>query len=228
MFNKANGKKVIIVTGMHRSGTSAFTNLLMHNNIDMGPAKDANFESRLYSYDLSYFLNFLGATWDMPFQIRRKSNSIYKHAADLFIKKIESRIGFHQKTTFKKFIGFKNPISTLLIPELSCIKNSVIINIDRDIDEIVKSLMRRKPRARLNLFPGHYGFGMEVDDESRMFELTKFYKKVIDENRQHIALSIKYDDLLDPKKKSMLETKLADVIGTQITIPNEFFVRRSY
>lgn len=225
---KSKKSKTVIITGMHRSGTSAFARLLHKNGINMGPARDANFESRLYNFDLSFYLNFLGGTWDLPYGIRRKDNSIYNHASKLFVDKIESRIRLHKKISFNQNVGFKNPISSLLIPELAKVKDSIIINIDRNADDIVASLMRRVPRKNLNFFPGNYGFAMETDDADKMYKLADYYHSAIYNNNDHVSLFVNYNDLVNPEKRTKLSKDISNTIGRNIVIPKNFFQKRSY
>lgn len=217
----------MLVTGMHRSGTTAFTKLLERNKINMGPFQDPNSESRLYGWDLNYYLQFLGGNWDTPENIVRTNSGHYKHARALFINRIENRLVLHRKISpLSSGIGFKHPISSLLLEELTQIKNLKIIRVKRSASEIVNSLMARKPRTSLSIFPGQMGFSQFSNNKERMVRLVNLYESELDKHNAKIEFTVKYAELCDENERLNLESALSACFDKEIKIPIGFFKRR--
>ena len=65
----------IIVTGMHRSGTSLVSRLLISNNVFLGSKIDVNYESVYFQRINKWILSCNGSTWDNPISLNHLKNN---------------------------------------------------------------------------------------------------------------------------------------------------------
>ena len=65
----------IIVTGMHRSGTSLVSKLLILNNVFLGSKLDVNYESVYFQRINKWILSCNGSTWDNPISLNLLNDS---------------------------------------------------------------------------------------------------------------------------------------------------------
>ena len=59
-------KKPIIISGMHRSGTSLIANILNDNGVFIGSKVDENNESIFFQRINKWILSCVGSSWDNP------------------------------------------------------------------------------------------------------------------------------------------------------------------
>ena len=171
----------------------------------------------------------MGGTWDVPSSLERNVGTLhYETAKRFFVDRVEQRLAMHSKfRIYKRAIGFKHPIASLLLPELSQVENLKVIEIHRDPEEIVSSLIRRKPRKKLSFFPGQYGFSQHSLSEERMFRLTEFYHDTLNQNKNLVDLKVHYNDLCFDFNRSEKREQLEDLLGREIVVPHNFFRRKS-
>ena len=209
---------------MHRSGTTMLAKLLHTNGVHMGPLLDPNFESRLYSWDLMNYQNFLLGTWDHPYSMERDFQSQnYKLASDRFVRQIERRSKLHRLIKPLSKIGFKHPICSLLLPELSKIGNICFIRIDRDKDAVVKSLQVRRIVGEPSLFPGRFSGGMKVYNYDYSSRLYDYYIAELDCYMDLFTVSLRYEDLVDRRLRSKSLCRLEEVLGRKVKYKDGFF-----
>jgi hypothetical protein len=98
-------KSPIVITGMHRSGTSLVSRILMRNGVNLGLYKDINEESIFFQRLNRWIMSCLGSSWDNP----QTLNSISRDDLKIIVNRLE-------KTIFSKFsnslyFGFTNIFS---------------------------------------------------------------------------------------------------------------------
>tara|TARA_B110000438_G_C15632586_1_gene571692 strand:+ start:8 stop:847 length:840 start_codon:yes stop_codon:yes gene_type:complete len=154
-------KSPIVLTGMHRSGTTLLSRILMKNGVNLGLHKDTNEESIFFQRLNRWIMSCIGSSWDNPTTldsisssdleiIERRlektisnnfSNSIYFGFTNIF-----SSNGFYQ-SKFKW--GWKDPsnIYTAIVwknifPDLK------IINLTRNPIDVSISLLNRQSKLK--------------------------------------------------------------------------------
>ena len=221
--------KYIIVLGMHRSGTTAVAKFLQKNGIYMGPLKDNNAESRLFSFDLVFFLNYLGGIWDMPFYIERTYNISYKNAKWTFLNRVSKKLRI-MKFFFRLFgfrlVGFKHPVASLLIEELKELENTFIVLCRRDAEEIVNSLEKRVTPRLNSVLGGQLPYGQFYEDKERMMSLVSFYHSYEDEHHDKVDFVINYEELVDAKKVEEIFVELGLLLGVKFRGAEKYFKRQ--
>ena len=203
--------------------------LLSKNGFDLGPLKDRNYESRLYSWEILNFQNFLLGTWDNPYTMYRDTESEnYLVAKDKFIRQVKLKYNIHKLTAPHKNIAWKHPVASLLLPELSEISNTKFIRITRNKDDVIKSLSKRKLHSRVSLFPGRYGAGVNLHKTQNSERLVRFYENELNKYSSHFDLSLNYDRILDPSTRVIELEKLSGTLGIKsLNIPKHFFDDRT-
>ena len=67
--------KPIIITGMHRSGTSLLSKILIENDVYMGSKLDSNSESVFFQRINKWILSCNGSSWDNPMTLNKLNNN---------------------------------------------------------------------------------------------------------------------------------------------------------
>ncbi|MBI73014.1 MAG: hypothetical protein CMG61_06385 [Candidatus Marinimicrobia bacterium] len=149
-------KNPIIITGMHRSGTSMLSRILERQGIFMGSQKEINNESIFFLKINTWLMSSINSSWDNP-----KSFDCLSHKQKkIILKKIKdilsSRLNFlyagffHifvKKNLFKNKIhwGWKDPRNTFTLDLwLKLFPNAKIINIMRHPLDVSQSLLVRQ------------------------------------------------------------------------------------
>ena len=154
--------KPIIITGMHRSGTTLIVKLLEKNGVFLGSIKDENKESIFFQRINRWLVSFNDSYWDNPKTFKCLNND----DNDLLVLKLKKTLSnrflnstyFGYKNIFsnKNFKnypslwGWKDPVNTFTIdiwkkifPDLS------IININRAPLDVSCSLLNRQKKLRI-------------------------------------------------------------------------------
>ena len=154
--------KPIIITGMHRSGTTLIVKLLEKNGVFLGSIKDENKESIFFQRINRWLVSFNDSYWDNPKTFKCLNNE----DNDLLVLKLKKTLSnrflnsmfFGYKNIFssKNFKnypslwGWKDPMNTFTIdiwkkifPDLS------IININRAPLDVSCSLLNRQKKLRI-------------------------------------------------------------------------------
>ena len=155
-------RKPIIITGMHRSGTTLIVKLLEKNGVFLGSIKDENKESIFFQRINRWLVSFNDSYWDNPKTFKCLNNE----DNDLLVLKLKKTLSnrflnsmfFGYKNIFsnKNFKnypslwGWKDPVNTFTIdiwkkifPDLS------IININRAPLDVSCSLLNRQKKLRI-------------------------------------------------------------------------------
>ena len=220
-------KYPLIIVGMHRSGTSAFTYGLKRLGIDIGKNLDSNYED-LYFQNLNKFVfSQLGIDWDNPFFVDQAlKNKNLRYSLRNFLKKKT------QKFQNKKNWCFKDPRTSILLDIWSdTFKRAYFIYITRDIKDIAKSILKRnktilsnnmfddknlkiKLKQKLNIRM-HPGFSFLSHDIKFATKLARFYRNRVNKfflkNKKKV-IKIDYKDLLSEDSSKIIQSELKKLI----------------
>ena len=147
----------ILVTGMHRSGTSLVSKILMKNGISLGSYQDNNNESIYFQRLNRWIMSCLGSSWDNPCSLNNINgndlqiivNRLEKNLANRFTSSVYfgfSNILLNQSFhSYNKPLGWKDPsnVFTALVWK-NIFPNLRIINLTRDPLDVSISLLNRQ------------------------------------------------------------------------------------
>ena len=149
-------KSPIIVSGMHRSGTSLLTRILIDMNVFMGCYHDDNSESIFFQRLNRWIMSCNSSSWDDPKSFRSVQKKDLKIIENKITKSLNSRstnfIYFGMKRslinhTFKNINynwGWKDPSNTFTLPLwMNIFNNSKIIYMLRHPIDVSNSLLYR-------------------------------------------------------------------------------------
>jgi hypothetical protein len=147
----------LIVTGMHRSGTSMLSRLLERLGIFMGKNKEGNYEAKLFLAINDWLLRQAGASWDNPRGIRELTEdpemvaTAGKHVARVLNS--NQLIGYLGWPIFLRYRrlnridfpwAFKDPRSVLTLPVwLDLFPEARVVLIHRNGVDVANSLKVR-------------------------------------------------------------------------------------
>ena len=208
---------IVIVVGMHRSGTSALAGMLHENNIIMGEP-DTFYPHPGPENLKGFYENFMFRKLnDMLLRTRRYNVKSFRHDISeiqyLPNKRVKSRMSFVITVYNKKYKtwGFKDPRTCLTIKVwLKVINdpgNVKIINIVRDVNEIAVSMIKRGDQGGLRKFKKlaiAYQSNFEKGVKNHKF-LKIDFKDLISETKstvagieEYLGLSIPDTSFIDP------------------------------
>ena len=153
-----NIKSPIIITGMHRSGTTLLSKVLENQNIFMGSKKEINNESIFFLKINTWLLSVINSSWDSPLTFNNldedqkkiilnkmkelmlsRFNFLYNGYLNLFIKKSL----FNMKNSW----GWKDPRNTFTLDLwIELFPDAKIINIIRHPLAVSNSLLIRQKK----------------------------------------------------------------------------------
>lgn len=199
-----------IVIGMHRSGTSLLTRLLMKNGVHMGATLTVNSESVVFQRANRSLLQRHGATWANIQPLRTAWRDPDVLAADaqwaetyLFEKKESSsffswrqKIGLKPKAAALQW-GWKDPRNTCTLPLwLRLFPNARVVHMVRNGIDVAISLHRRESKR----LPESNDYNQSVLRFEKCFDLWEQYLKcaaayegILPKGR---FLKVSYEDLI--------------------------------
>lgn len=146
----------IIITGMHRSGTTLLTKLLEQSGVFLGSKKFMNEEAVFFQHINRWLLYQANTPWDSPDSFTYTNAPFITQA----LKAIEWRIKSYHITEYLGFIkavqyrslrnldfiwGWKDPVNTITIDLwMSAFPNARIVNIIRNPIDVAASLKVRE------------------------------------------------------------------------------------
>jgi len=147
-------KAPIIIIGMHRSGTSLLSDLLMELGMFTGKRRGIHAEADLYVRLNNWLLSQLGISWDVPFAINdfyaKNNDSEFDLFATYLNMVLDSPLKYKFNGPIRRIFkpnevwGFKDPISSLTLPFwLSVYPEAKIIYIKRHGIAVAESLRVR-------------------------------------------------------------------------------------
>ena len=147
----------ILITGMHRSGTSLVSKILMKNGINLGTYQDNNNESIYFQRLNRWIMSCLGSSWDNPSSLKNISNNDLKIIVNRLERNIGNRFtnsvyfGFSNILLNRNFylynkpLGWKDPSNVFTaVVWKSIFPNLKIINLTRDPLDVSISLLNRQ------------------------------------------------------------------------------------
>jgi LPS sulfotransferase NodH len=143
----------VIITGMHRSGTSLLCRLLEQSGLFVGLEKDFHNEARFFSRANIWLLEQAGARWDVPepFEWLLQSDRF----VDALVTKLRAAVrdqsrwspmvrSFGRLRSFQSPWGWKDPRNTLTLPLwLRVFPDARILDIRRHGVDVAASLVSR-------------------------------------------------------------------------------------
>lgn len=168
-------KNPIIISGMHRSGTSLITNILNDNDIFIGSKVDENNESIFFQRINKWILSCVGSSWDNPITLSNlNDDDIYllcnkikivlnnRIARSLYFGKyaLLSKNTFYNQTSHWLW---KDPVNIFTLPVwIKLFPDSKIVNIVRHPLDVSLSIINRQKKLkkidRTSLFPNFISF----------------------------------------------------------------------
>ena len=229
----------IIITGMHRSGTSLLSKILMKQGVFMGSKLDPNNESIFFQRINKWILSCIGSSWDNPRTLKDLENEDVDVIINRLSKVLNSRFS---KSLFlgKKDLlynkslneidtvwGWKDPANTFtLFIWKQIFSNSKIININRHPLDVSASLINResnlKSKDKESLFPEFLSSLLPVLSINKGDILSSFNIKNINDG---LKLYKKYFDEIESNKKlyDVLDIKYEDLIMDSNKVLKEIF-----
>ena len=157
---KQISRSPIIITGMHRSGTSMLTRMLEEMGLFMGTQKDENNEAKFFLYINEWLFRECNAAWDNPHHIKQflndKESRSYSIDYIRFLMKSPYIILFLGLNKFLRYRtvenldiswGWKDPRNTYTLPVwLDIFPNAKVIHIYRHGVDVAQSLKTRNEK----------------------------------------------------------------------------------
>ena len=151
----------IIITGIHRSGTSLLTRIIENNSVFFGRSKDINNESLFFQNINKWIMSTNGSTWDNP---KSFIDNIDSDSFDMLINKINILLNsysnfryFGTKNLIKRenFFnlgyawGWKDPRNIFTLPFwLNLFPSSKVILVKRHPYDVSLSLIKRNIKLK--------------------------------------------------------------------------------
>ncbi|MDY6973025.1 MAG: sulfotransferase [Thermodesulfobacteriota bacterium] len=195
---------VILVLGMHRSGTSLMANLLHHMGVDMGPNNDikAPDNPRGYYEDMAfvrtndYILKLAGGSWYNP-----PTTDNIRQAGETPLMQRHIRSLLNAKSNGASW-GWKDPRTVLTgAIYLQFLENPYLICTHRNPLAVASSLFKR------NSMPIEHGLWLTVTYESMLIGLLIKYRHI---RRIHVS----YEALLRDEDQVK---RIGDFLGLPVT-----------
>ena len=160
----------IIIAGMHRSGTSLLSKVLIDMNINMGHYLDVNNESKFFQRLNRWILSCIGSSWDAPKTLVDINSEDLKIIENKLLKSLQSKttssiyfglrksIFNHSFSNIEYNWGWKDPSNTFTLPVwLNIFKKAKVIYVLRHPLDVSNSLLKRnnflKRKDHNNSFP---------------------------------------------------------------------------
>lgn len=187
----------IIVLGMHRSGTTLLTDLLIRLGVDMGGVLEGNLEDRRFLLKNELMLKRMGLRWDRPFGIAALL-PLFQSRMIKIAGKREMKSGLW---------GWKDPRTVLTYPVWRVIyPDAKWVVVYRNGVDVANSLSFREIRAKESrkfFSPRNWLFGFShksslVESPRYALRLWEYYNKRLRliNGEDEKVLIIKYEDFL--------------------------------
>jgi len=212
----------IIITGMHRSGTSLLSKILMNRGIFMGSKLDTNNESIFFQRINKWILSCIGSSWDNPRTLKDLESEDIDVITNRLNKVLNSRFSkslflgkkdlLYNKSLNEMDVtwGWKDPVNTFtLFIWKQIFPNSKIININRHPLDVSASLINReanlKDKDKESLFPDFLSSLLPVLSINKGDILSSFNIKNINDGL------VLYKDYIDEMKSNNAIYNILDI-----------------
>lgn len=203
---------IVVVLGMHRSGTSLISGLLHNMGIDMGDNFKAGIENLKGYFEDRDFLKLnckvlkeAGGSWRFPpdeKQLQKIINGHINEFKNLIEKKRKKKWGWKEPRTVLTIDGYMN-----FLPE----RKTKFIIVYRNPITVAKSLSRKKKHS------------VEIIDG---LKLTNFYNRKIDlfieKYKNYDKLFLEYESLLKDKVSGI--NMISEFVGVPVDKKNYNFI----
>ena len=215
----------VIISGMHRSGTSMATNILHKLGLTIGEKLDSNHESIFFQRINIWMMSLLASSWDSPKSFNRIDLEVKNNIIIQLNELLDSRTNslyfgwssIIKKGSFSEISrpwGWKDPRNTFtssiwkeVFPDL---KTIYIIRHPIDTAESLfqrqkieksKDIKRDKKyldlvKSLLSITHTSYNSSMLLDSYEDCFNLIELYYNQILDNRDDESLIIKFEDII--------------------------------
>jgi len=234
-------KDPIIITGMHRSGTSLLSKILIANDIYMGSKLDSNNESVFFQRINKWIFSCVGSSWDNPNSLKELNSNDINIIINRLNKVLNSRftktLYFGKSDLFKNKSfnkidsswGWKDPSNsfTLFIWK-KIFPNAKVVNIVRHPLDVSLSLLNRENKLRIkdkhSMFPDFLSSILPILSVSKGDVLSSFNISTIDDG---LILYKKYQNELNSNTKSyksnIYNIRYEDLVTDPKTIVKSLF-----
>ncbi|MBV68095.1 MAG: hypothetical protein CMG26_07055 [Candidatus Marinimicrobia bacterium] len=215
----------ILLSGMHRSGTSMVTKILKDFSLEIGHKLDDNNESLFFQRINIWMMSLMGSSWDNPQSFNSINDNIKDDIVYQLQKLIDSRanslyFGWSSVIKNKSFSdiekpwGWKDPRNVFtqniwrqVFPDIKMvqiIRHPVDIAVSlmkRQKKEIKSDILRKKKssnviKALLSISHSNYNSSMILNSYNDCFKLIEIYFDEITRNPSSNSLLIKFEDIL--------------------------------
>ena len=218
-------KAPILISGMHRSGTSMVTKILNRCGLDIGNKLDSNSESIFFQRINIWMMSLVGSSWDSPKKFDKINDEIKIDIVSQLQKLIQSRTNslyfgwanILKKGTFENIEtpwGWKDPRNTFtqdiwreVFPDLkvvNIIRHPIDVSaslMKRQAEEIQSDIKRKKRvssvlKALLSISHSNYNSSMLLNSHEDCHNLIDVYYDQMLTYESSNTLTIKFEDIL--------------------------------
>ena len=215
----------ILLSGMHRSGTSMVTKILKDFGLEVGYKLDANNESLFFQRINIWMMSLMGSSWDNPQTFNNINDGIKEDIVNQLQKLMDSRanslyFGWTNVIKNKSFIdiekpwGWKDPRNVFtqniwreVFPDfkmIQIIRHPIDIALSlmkRQKKEIRSDILRKKRnsdviKALLSISHSNYNSSMVLNSYDDCFKLIEIYFDEIARNSSSNCMLVKFEDIL--------------------------------
>ncbi len=219
------GLAPILLSGMHRSGTSMVTNILSKCGLIIGRKLDVNSESLFFQRINIWMMSLIGSSWDNPATFEKMNSEIKKDIVAQLEHLINSRANtlyfgwgsIVKKDSFHSIQepwGWKDPRNIFtkqiwkeIFPELKTIEiirhpiDTASSLMNRQEKEIKLDINRKKTssnviKALLSISHTNYNSSMILNSYQDCFKLIESYYEQVAPGQLQDSLVVRYEDIL--------------------------------
>ena len=158
----SNENSPIIISGMHRSGTSLLSEKLSKMNVFMGQYQDTNNESLFFQRLNRWMMNYMQCSWDKPSSFYKIDPTDSNHMKKYIISMMKSKrfnftyfgfykkfISYHDFSTINYLWGWKDPSNTFTLQIWKSIfPKCKVIYLLRHPADVALSLLKRNQKIK--------------------------------------------------------------------------------
>ena len=223
----------ILLSGMHRAGTSMVTNILNKCGLIIGNKLDVNNESLFFQRINIWMMSLLGSSWDNPKVFDKINKEIREDIVSQLKNLITSRANslyfgwtkIIKKGSFDDITqpwGWKDPRNAFtesiwreVFPELRTIHiirhpiDTSVSLMNRQKKEVKLDVKRKKKssnvvKALLSISHTNYNASMILNSHQDCFNLIELYYDQIVETQSEKSIIIRFEDILSNPKVEIM------------------------